>query len=103
MRAMIRQRAKSWVSEAAPAPMVLQFVEAVLTIPAVAVELSNGQNLGLQRGHQHPVFPGLLPLLVDLDKAEGQLALRLGRADHHPSQAATQQDEPPLPAPAPEA
>src|SRR6202023_3572543 len=33
--------------EAAPAPMVLQFVEAVLTIAAVAIELTDGQNLGL--------------------------------------------------------
>src|ERR1700731_755917 len=33
--------------EAAPTPMVLQFVEAVLTIAAVAIELTDGQNLGL--------------------------------------------------------
>ena len=33
--------------EAAPAPMVLQLVEAVLTIAAVAIELTDGQNLGL--------------------------------------------------------
>src|SRR5215472_251036 len=55
--------------EAAPAPLVLQFVEIVLGIAAAAVELGDGQQLGLQRGHQHGVFPSLATR-VHLDKAE---------------------------------
>src|SRR6267154_2285941 len=51
--------------KAAPAPMVLQLVEAVLTISPVPVKLPNRENLGLQRGHQNSIFPGFLALLVD--------------------------------------
>src|SRR5436305_14726206 len=58
--------------KSAPAPVVLQLVEAVLTISAVAVKLPNRENLGLQRGHQNSIFPGFLALLVDLDKTERQ-------------------------------
>jgi hypothetical protein len=57
--------------EAAPAPLVFQFVEIVLGIAAIAIQLSNGQQLGLQ----HRVFPGL-PIGVELDKAQLQRRLR---------------------------
>src|SRR5690349_7951556 len=45
-------------------------------------------------------FPGFLALLVDLDKAERQLPIRLPLGDHHPGQTAAEQDHAPLPAPA---
>src|SRR6202023_355291 len=86
--------------KSAPAPVVLQLVEAVLTISSVPVKLPNGQNLGLQRGHQNSIFPGFLALLVDLDKAERQLSIRLRLSDHHSGQTAAEQDDAPLPAPA---
>src|SRR5438105_12389975 len=59
--------------EAAPAPLVLQLVEAVLAIGAVAIELTESQNLVVERGHQHGVFPNLAAV-VDLGNAETQLA-----------------------------
>src|SRR5579864_185340 len=60
--------------EAAPAPLVLQLVEAVLTIGAVAIELAQRQYFDLERGHQNGVFPNLAAV-VDLGKAEPQLAI----------------------------
>ena len=51
--------------EAAPAPMVLQFVKAVFTIGAIAVELANSENLTAQRRDQNGVLPNLATI-VDL-------------------------------------
>src|SRR6516165_5766477 len=55
--------------EATPAPLVLQLVEVVLAIGAVAIELTDSQNLAVQRGHQHGVFPNLAPV-IDRGEAE---------------------------------
>src|SRR5262252_8860497 len=65
--------------EAAPAPLVLQLVEAVLAIGAVAIELTESQNLVVERGHQHGVFPDLAAV-VDHCKAEAQLAIDIALA-----------------------
>src|SRR6266849_5630533 len=45
--------------EAAPAPLVFQFVEAVLAIGTVAIELAEGQDFAAQRGDQNGVLPKL--------------------------------------------
>jgi len=60
--------------EAAPAPLVLQLVERVLAVCPIAIQLTEGQDLAVERGHQRGVFPDL-PIRPDLGKAE----LRLSR------------------------
>src|SRR5258708_19080976 len=55
--------------EAAPAPLILQLIEGVLTIGTVAIELADGKNLAVERGHQNGVFPDLAAV-IDLGKAE---------------------------------
>jgi hypothetical protein len=51
--------------EAAPAPLILQRVEDVPTIGAVAIELADGKNLAVERGHQNGVFPDLAAIIED--------------------------------------
>src|SRR5260370_16614373 len=86
--------------EATPAPLVLQFVEHILAIAAIAVQLAQREELVVQRGHQRSVFP-YLPIGLDLGKAEQRL-LRLGAIEEHqrPIELAAQQDHTALPAPA---
>src|SRR3954451_14985659 len=45
--------------EPAPAPLVLQFVEPVLAVRPIAIQLTQGQNFAVQRGDQRGVFPNL--------------------------------------------
>jgi hypothetical protein len=62
--------------EAAPSPLVLQLVEIIFAIGAIALELANSENLAAQRRDQNGVFPNL-PAIVDLGKAKPQLALSI--------------------------
>ena len=59
--------------EACPAPLVLQFVEGIFAIGAIAVELGECQNLLLKGSNEHAVFVDLRAR-PDLDEAERQLA-----------------------------
>ena len=43
--------------EAAPAPLVLQFVENVLSVGAIAIELAEAPQLLDERSHQNLIFP----------------------------------------------
>jgi hypothetical protein len=65
--------------EATPAPLVLQLIEAVLAIGAIAIELAEGQNLAVERGHQNGIFPNLAAV-VDRGKAKPQLAVAIARS-----------------------
>src|ERR1700756_3850860 len=66
--------------EATPAPLVLQFVETVLAISTIAIELAERQNLTVERGDENRIFPDLAAL-INLGKAEPQLAVgEIGRA-----------------------
>jgi hypothetical protein len=49
--------------EAAPSPLVLQFVEAVFAIAPIAIQLSDRSDVVLGIGHQHRVFPQLRAVL----------------------------------------
>src|ERR1700749_1586181 len=86
--------------ETTPAPLVLQFVERVLAIAPIAVQLAQRDDLAVQRGHQRGVFPHL-PIRPDLGKAE-QWLLRLGAVHQHqrPIELAAQQHDTALSAPA---
>ena len=71
------KRAMSWQrrvagGEAAPAPLVLQFVEGIFAIGAIAVELGERQNLLLKACDKHAVFVGFRAR-PDLNEAERQL------------------------------
>src|SRR3954467_5378615 len=85
--------------EPAPAPLVFQFVEPVLAVRPIAIQLTQGQNFAVQRGDQRGVFPDLA---FASDLGEAQLRQRRMRAVNHRQrtiQLATQQDHPALPAP----
>src|ERR1700739_3524580 len=60
MRAMNWQRLTSWGVKPPQPPLVFKFFEVVFGVAAVAIELGEGEQLGIQRGHQHGVFPSLL-------------------------------------------
>src|ERR1700691_4436044 len=77
--------------EAAPAPLVLQLVEDVLTIGAVAIELAEGKNLAVERGHQNGVFPDFAAV-ADLGEAEPQLARIIAFSKRQRSLKAPPQD-----------
>ena len=53
--------------------MVLELVKRILTIRTVPVELAQGQDFTVQRGHQRGVFPDL-PIWPDRGKAEPRLS-----------------------------
>src|ERR1700730_10479911 len=59
--------------EAAPTPLVLQLVERVLAVCPIAIQLTEGQDLAVERGHQRGVFPDL-PIRPDPGKAEPRLS-----------------------------
>src|SRR5512133_588932 len=59
--------------EATPAPLVLQLIERVLAICPIAIQLTERQDLAVERGHQPGVFPDL-PIRPDLGKAEPRLS-----------------------------
>jgi hypothetical protein len=59
--------------EAAPAPLVLQFIKDVLTIGPVAIQLAQGQDFVIQRRNQRSVFPQFL-VRFDLAKAQQQFS-----------------------------
>ena len=87
--------------EAAPAPVVLELIERVLAIGAVAIELGQGQDLGLDRGHQDRDFVDLaLAVGRDFEKRQPQLAVVMVRHRQLARQAPAQQHHPPRPAPA---
>src|SRR5262249_12433808 len=56
----------------APRPLVLQLVEAVLTIGAVAVKLGGGENLGIERRDEDGILVEL-GVVLDLGKTQSQL------------------------------
>src|ERR1700730_7308079 len=58
--------------EPAPPPLVLQFIEGILAIRPVAIELSEGEDLGVKRSHQRRVLVNLA--LVDLGEGKSELA-----------------------------
>src|SRR5262245_62640840 len=58
--------------EPAPAPLVLQFIEGILAIRPVAIELAESEDLGIERSHQRRVLVDLT--LVDLGERKSQLA-----------------------------
>src|SRR5260370_37886894 len=64
--------------EAAPTPLVLQLVERVLAVCPIAVQLTERQDLAVERGHQCSVFPDL-PIWPDLGKAERSEERRVGK------------------------
>src|SRR5260370_5766905 len=85
--------------EAAPAPLVLQLVEAVLAIGAVAIELAERKNLAVERGHQNGVFPNLAAV-INLGEAEPKLARIIAFSQRQAAPTAPPQDpEPPMPPP----
>jgi hypothetical protein len=85
--------------EAAPAPPVLQLVEDVLTIGAIAMKLADGKNLAVERGHQNGVFPDLAAV-IDLGKAEPQLACLIAFSQCEGAlKAPPQDDDAAMPAP----
>src|SRR5689334_20322892 len=85
--------------ETAPAPLVLQLVERVLAVCSIAIQLTEGQDLAVERGHQRGIFPDL-PIRTDLGKAEPRLR-RVAVIDDRQRtfQLTPQQNDPPLPAP----
>jgi hypothetical protein len=60
--------------EATRAPVVLQFVETVLAIGAIAIELTERQYLAVERCDENGIFKDL-PGVGDLGKAEPQLTV----------------------------
>src|SRR5437763_7673299 len=60
--------------EAAPAPLVLQLVKRILAVGPIAIQLTERQDLAVERGHQRGVFPDL-PIRPDLGKAEPRLRI----------------------------
>ena len=58
--------------EPTPAPMVLQFIEDILAIRPVAIELAESNDLGIERSHQCRVLVDLA--LVDLGERKSKLA-----------------------------
>ena len=78
-RAMIWQQIAG--GEAAPAPLVLQFVEGIFAIGAIAVELGERQNLLVEGSNEHAVFVGIRAR-PDLNEAERQLT-GAGSGDGH--------------------
>jgi hypothetical protein len=69
MRAASRQR-QIVRGEAAPAPLVLHFVEDVFSVAAIAIELTERLCLFIERSHENRVFVDLGRLA---DLGEGQL------------------------------
>jgi hypothetical protein len=58
--------------EPAPPPVVLQFIEGILAIRPVAIELAECENLGVERSHQRRVLVHLAAF--DLDERKSELA-----------------------------
>ena len=86
--------------KAAPGLLVLQFIEDILAIGSVAIQLTQRQDFAIQRRDQSGVFP---QLLVGFDLAEAQQCLpRLGAVVDGDAvrQFAAQQDDTAVPAPA---
>jgi hypothetical protein len=78
--------------------LVLQLVERVLAVCPIAIQLTERQDLAVERGHQRGVFPDL-PIRPDLGKAEPRLSGVAVIDDRQRTfQLAPQQNDPPLPA-----
>src|SRR5215510_12796343 len=58
--------------EPAPPPLVLQFIEGILAIRPVAIELAESEELSIERSHQRRVFVDLA--LLDLGERKPELA-----------------------------
>ncbi len=89
--------------EAAPAPLVLQFVEGVLRIGPVSVELTEREHFVIEIGHQYGVFvPGdaFAALAIGLDEAQQLLPMLILGNEHFALQGAAQHDDTPLRLPA---
>ncbi len=85
--------------EATPAPLVLQFIEDVLAIGPVAIQLTQGRDFVLQRRHQRSVFPQFL-VRFDFAKAQQRLGRVASVADCDAvRQFAAQQNNTAMPAP----
>jgi len=89
--------------KSAPAPLVFQLIEGIFGIGAVAVELSEGEDFGVEVGDQHRVLvprKALARLAVGLDEAEPLLAIALQGDEHLVLQGPTQDNDPPSHLPA---
>ena len=79
-----------------PAPLILQLIEAILAVSAVAVELRHREQFVRQIGDQHRVLVGLIGALrlhegereLVLFIAEQQIAFHRPAHDDHPALAA---------------
>src|SRR5208337_5178929 len=86
--------------EAAPAPLVLQFVENILPVAAVAVELAKARQVLDQGGRENRIFVTILAG-ADVDERELRLPLIVHRGRRQRAlDAPPQHDDPALPAPA---
>ena len=63
--------------EAAPAPLVFQFVENIFRIAAIAIELPEGREFLIKRGYQHAVFVDF-GVGADFDERELLLTVFIG-------------------------
>ena len=66
--------------KASPAPLVLQFIEGIFAIGAIAVELGERQNLLVEGGGEHAIFVDLA-LRPDLGEAECELTRLVAPGD----------------------
>ncbi len=58
----------------APAPVVLEFVEIVLAVGAIAIQRGDGEDLGVERGDQHGVLVEAHGAVFDLGETQAQLS-----------------------------
>src|SRR5215475_11221030 len=68
--------------EAAPAPLVLQFIENVLAVGTIAIKLTDRKDLAIERGDENGVFPDLIAI-IDRGKAEPQLTHIIALSQRH--------------------
>src|SRR5271166_656156 len=86
--------------EAAPAPLVLQFVENILPVAAIAIELAEARQVLDEGGRENRIFVNILAG-ADVDERELRLALIVHRGRRQRTlDAPPQHDDPALPAPA---
>jgi len=83
--------------EATPAPLVLQFVEGILGIRPIPIELAQAENLVVRVGHQHGIFIAgnlLARLFVRRDNGQQLLAAILSRHHDSASERSAYHDDP---------
>ena len=86
--------------EAAPSPLILQFIKHVFTVSSIPIQLPEGQDFAIERGDQGGVFPNRF-VGPDLGKRQPRLrGVRLFGDRQITGQLAAQQDDAALAAPA---